>query len=136
MRQWTIAGGALAVPERVTAADTAMWSIFWVDAPVNVAREVRYQLMRLQPDFSESDQRVVVDTRGDDEWIAGLAKGARSLHIYRLGAGEWLVSEVGRDNEGRGSNLTQALAALSAGTASPEWWLTVADLVGASVSRR
>ncbi|MGO9973567.1 MAG: hypothetical protein ACLP01_12340 [Solirubrobacteraceae bacterium] len=92
--------------------------------------------MQLQPDFSESDQPVVVDARGDDEWIAGLATGARSLHIYRLGAGEWLVSEVGRDNEGRGSSLKQALVALSAGTAAPAWWFAVADLVAASAARR
>jgi hypothetical protein len=44
------------------------------------------------------------------------------LHVYRLAPTDWLVSEVGRGSEGRGRNLRQALAALSAGVSSPDWW--------------
>jgi len=77
--------------------------------------------------FSERDQRkIVVDTRGPGEWIVGLDAGGRSLHVYQLGPADWLVSEVGRGNEGRGPTLTQALAALSGGTSTPDWWSAVA----------
>ena len=50
-----------------------------------------------------------------------------SLHVYRLSAADWLVSEVGRGNEGRGTDLTLALAALSAGLPSPGWWSVVPE---------
>jgi hypothetical protein len=52
--------------------------------------------------------------------------GGRSLHVYRLAHGDWLVSEVGQDNEGRGKDLTHALAALSVGASPPDWWGVVA----------
>jgi hypothetical protein len=72
------------------------------------------------------DQRVVVDVRGPSEWIVGVPAGGRSLHVYRLAPADWLVSEVGRGSEGRGADLKQALAALSAGASYPEWWEAVA----------
>jgi hypothetical protein len=52
----------------------------------------------------------------------GVPAGGCSLHVYRLAHRDWLVSEVGRGNEGRGKNLTHALAALSAGVSPPDWW--------------
>ncbi len=64
----------------------------------------------------------VVDKRGPGEWIVSLPGGDRSLHVYRLAAADWLVSEVGRANEGRGTDLRQAVDALSLGVLSPEWW--------------
>jgi len=51
--------------------------------------------------------------------------GAHST--YRLASADWLVSEVGRGNEGRGRDLQQALAALSAGVSPPDWWDAVAE---------
>lgn|GEM_PF-1937398 len=75
------------------------------------------------------DQRVLIEVCGRGEWIADSPMGGRSLHVYRLASTDWLVSEVGRDNEGRGSDLRRALAALSAGVSAPEWWeLLVATL--------
>jgi hypothetical protein len=68
------------------------------------------------------DQRVLVDTRGPGEWIVHAPAGGRSLHVYRLEADDWLVSEVGRDNHGRGTDLRQALVVLSAGAETPDWW--------------
>jgi hypothetical protein len=65
---------------------------------------------------------IVVDARGPGEWIVSLRGGDRSLHVYRLAPADWLVSEVGRANEGRGIDLRQAIAALSPGVPSPDWW--------------
>jgi hypothetical protein len=73
------------------------------------------------------DLRVLIEVRGRGEWIADGAHGGRSLHVYRLGVSDWLVSEVGRDNEGRGSDLKAALAALSVGVCAPDWWELVLD---------
>jgi hypothetical protein len=73
------------------------------------------------------DQRVLVDARGPGEWIVRSPAGGRSLHIYRLGAGDWLVSEVGLGNEGRGADLQQALSVLSAGGVQPDWWDVAAN---------
>ncbi len=82
------------------------------------------------------DPQVVVDGRAPGEWIVGLPSGGRSLHVYRLAPADWLVSEVGRPSEGRGTDLRQALAALSAGLASPDWWDLVAGaLDGAGTNR-
>lgn len=77
-------------------------------------------------------QRVVIDVRGPGEWIVDTPAGGRSLHVYRLAPADWLVSEVGCGNEGRGRNLEQALAALSAEVSSPDWWDLLADTLDGS----
>jgi hypothetical protein len=69
---------------------------------------------------------VVVDLRGPGEWIVHPPAAGRSLHVYRLARADWLVSEVGCGNEGRGADLQHALSALSAGVAPPAWWSVVA----------
>jgi hypothetical protein len=81
--------------------------------------------------LSTVDQSVLVEARGPAEWIVDAPAGGRSLHVYRLASTDWLVSEVGRGSEGRGSDLPEALAALSAGVSSPEWW----DLVTEALNR-
>jgi hypothetical protein len=55
----------------------------------------------------------------------GVPAGGRSLHVYRLSPADWLVSEVGAGNEGRGSDLKRALTALSVNVPSPDWWVLV-----------
>jgi len=94
--------------------------------------------MRLQPmDPSSLDQPVLVDVRGEGEWIVSVPASDRSLHIFRLAPSDWLVSEVGRANEGRGTDLKQALAALSNGAPTPDWWrLVVGTLDPGEESRR
>jgi hypothetical protein len=72
------------------------------------------------------DQRIVVEVWGPGEWIVSSPEGVRSLHVYRLAAADWLVSEVGRTTEGRGSDLQRALADLSSRGACPRWWGYVA----------
>jgi hypothetical protein len=80
-----------------------------------------------QTQLPSLDQQVLVDARGPGEWIVGVPAGTRSLHVYRLTPADWLVSEVGRGSEGRGTDLGQALAALSAVvSSSPDWWEAVA----------
>lgn len=69
---------------------------------------------------------VLVDMRGPGEWVVGAPAGGRALHVYKLGRADWLVSEVGRDTEGRGPDLRRALAALFAGVRAPEWLNAVA----------
>jgi hypothetical protein len=69
----------------------------------------------------------VVDVCGPGEWIVGVSSGGRSLHVYRVAPGDWLVSEVGRDTEGLGADLAQALAALAAGAPRAIWWDSVAE---------
>jgi hypothetical protein len=71
------------------------------------------------------DQRLLVDVRGAGEWIVSASEGERSLHVYRLESDDWLVSEVGCANEGRGANLRQALAALPVDLPPPQWWTLV-----------
>jgi hypothetical protein len=78
-----------------------------------------------QTKHSLDDQRVVVEVQGPGEWIVGTSSGGRSLHIYRVAQADWLVSEVGRGNEGRGADLPQALGALSAGGSASGWWSSV-----------
>jgi|HubBroStandDraft_3_1064219.scaffolds.fasta_scaffold135822_1 hypothetical protein len=79
------------------------------------------------------DRRVVIDVCGPGEWIVRAPTGGRSLHVYRVAPGDWLVSEVGRDSEGRGSDLEHALAALSsAGGSSPDWWELLIDALDGS----
>jgi len=85
-------------------------------------------------------ERLVIDVRGPGEWIVGTPAGGRSLHVYRLARGDWLVSEVGRGNEGRGRDLQQALAALSAGWSTgarvPDWWGLLAETLDGSADPR
>ncbi len=81
---------------------------------------------RLSPDYE-----VLVDIRGPGEWIVTVDRRERPLHVYRLGRADWLVSEVGRENEGRGHDLTQALIALSAGEAPADWCQVIADALDA-----
>jgi len=57
------------------------------------------------------------------------------LHVYRLAANDWLVSEVGRRNEGRGVDLAQALAALAASGNSRVWWRLVSAALEHAVER-
>lgn len=83
--------------------------------------------MTSQAPLPSLDERIVVEPRGPGEWIVDGPVGGRSLHVYRLAAADWLVSEVGRGNEGRASGLREALAMLSAGVSSPEWWDLVAE---------
>jgi hypothetical protein len=64
---------------------------------------------------------------GRGEWVVGACAGGPSLHVYRLGRADWLVSEVGCDTEGRGLDLERALAALSARVGAPDWWNAVAE---------
>jgi hypothetical protein len=83
--------------------------------------------MHRQTQLPPLDQRVLVDVRGPGEWVVGTPTDGRSLHVYKLGRADWLVSEVGRDTEGRGPDLQRALAALSAGVRAPDWWNAVAQ---------
>jgi hypothetical protein len=73
------------------------------------------------------DHEVFIEARDSGEWIVSVPGCKQPLHVYRLGPTDWLVSEVGRSNEGRGSDLTQALGALSRGTATTDWWKAVAE---------
>lgn len=76
----------------------------------------------------DQDGQPVVEVQGPAEWIVRAPHG-RSLHVYRLAPADWLVSEVGRSSEGRGTGLEQALAALSARVSPADWWVVVAQLL-------
>jgi hypothetical protein len=78
-----------------------------------------------------TDDQVVIEPQGAGEWIVSGPPEGRALHVYRLAARDWLVSEVGRHNEGRGADLPAALAALAARVPPDGWW----DGVGAALSR-
>jgi len=67
-------------------------------------------------------QAVVVDVRAQGEWIVGAPTGERRLHIYRMAPDDWLVSEVGCRNEGRGLDLAGALTALARNGVPRDWW--------------
>jgi len=84
---------------------------------------------RTNQDDSDDD-RIVVETPGPDEWIVGTRTAERALHVYRVANGDWLVSEVGRDSEGRGSDLSAALMALRAGAPAPHWWDSIPRVIG------
>jgi len=71
--------------------------------------------------------QIHLEVRGPGEWIVSGPPGGHALHIYTLSPGDWLVSEVGRDSEGRGADLSQALAALATGAATPSWWALVVE---------
>lgn len=77
--------------------------------------------------LSSLDQRVALEPRSPGEWIVDGPAEGRPLHVYRLAPGDWLVSEVGRGNEGRGSGLQEALVALAAGACPPDWWKLVTE---------
>ena len=74
----------------------------------------------------------IVDDRGPGEWIVNVPERGRPLHVYRLGPADWLVSEVGRGNEGRGPDLKHALAALSARVWPAEWSEAVSEVLGSN----
>jgi len=88
-----------------------------------------------RPQFPSPDQSVAVDVCGPGEWIVGVPGGERSLHLYRLAPGDWLVSEVGHGSEGRATDLKQAIVALSAGGSSPEWWSLVPEALDGDEDR-
>ena len=71
------------------------------------------------------DQPVVIAVPGPNEWIVGVRTGGRALHVYRVANCDWLVSEVGRGNEGRGRDLGGALSALAGNAAAPTWWSSI-----------
>ena len=86
---------------------------------------------------SADTRPLLVELLGAGEWIVSLPACGRSLHVYRLDPADWLVSEVGRDSEGRGATLEQALARLSAAVSSPGgWWDLVAGALDAGQSAR
>jgi hypothetical protein len=78
------------------------------------------------------DQRVSIDVRGAGEWIVHAPEGGRSLHVYMLEGDDWLVSEVGRGNQGRGTDLPTALSELSGGATLPDWWDLAVSMLGTS----
>jgi hypothetical protein len=82
--------------------------------------------MPSQPQRSLFRDEIVVDARGPGEWIVGVQRAGHALHVYRIGPADWLVSEVGRANEGRGRDLRRALASLAAAVWPGEWWEAIA----------
>jgi hypothetical protein len=82
--------------------------------------------------LSSTDDQVVIEPQGAGEWIASGPPGGRALHVYRLAARDWLVSEVGRGSEGRGADLPAALAALAARVRPGAWWDGVAEALSRS----
>ena len=84
---------------------------------------------------SLDSQEVTVEARAPGEWIVGVQTGGPHVHVYRLAADDWLVSEVGRRNEGRGLNLAHALTALAAGTSSQLWWRLVPAALENTIER-
>jgi hypothetical protein len=96
-----------------------------------------YVLPRVdRPQLPSLDQSVEVDVHGPGEWIVGVPSGEHSLHVFRLAPGDWLVSEVGQRTEGRATDLSQAIIALSAGRSSPEWWSVVPRALDGVEDRR
>jgi hypothetical protein len=81
------------------------------------------------------DERVLVDARGPGEWIVFSPEGGRSLHVYRLEPCDWLVSEVGVGNEGRGRDLQRALRMLATAGAPPDWWDAVVGALSVAAAR-
>lgn len=84
-------------------------------------------VMPSHPQRFPDGYEVVVDECGPGEWIVDVPGHDRPLHVYRLGPANWLVSEVGRRSEGRGGDLSRALAAVSAGAPLAVWGHLVAD---------
>jgi len=72
---------------------------------------------------------VFVDTLGPAEWIFGASNGGLVVHAYRLEPGDWLVSDVGGEHEGRGPTLRRALAELAKCVPPAAWWDHAAELL-------
>jgi hypothetical protein len=70
-------------------------------------------------------QALVVEVRGPGEWIVGVRTGGRRLHVYRVADDDWLVSEVGLRNEGRGADIARAINALGEVGPDCDWWHVV-----------
>ena len=58
------------------------------------------QVSSPKQDRSPNDA-LIVDVCGPAEWVVGKRHGGPALHVYQIGPGDWLVSEVGRPTEGR-----------------------------------
>ena len=84
---------------------------------------------RISQDAAD-DGRVIIESPSPDEWIVGTQTGERALHVYRVADGDWLVSEVGRGSEGRGTDLANALRALRADAPAPHWWDSTPGVIG------
>jgi len=82
-----------------------------------------------QPRQPADHQPLVVEVTGPGEWIVGAPICGRGLHIYRVAPGDWLVSEVGCNNEGRAADLAGALAALCDTSSAPSWWSSVPSVL-------
>jgi hypothetical protein len=78
--------------------------------------------MAPDPRLAVPEDTLVVEEHGPGEWIIGAPGDGRPLHVYRVAHGDWLVSEVGRRSEGRGTDLHRALAALAALVPPQPWW--------------
>jgi hypothetical protein len=76
------------------------------------------------------DYEVTVERREPAEWIVAAPRGGRALHVYRIGACDWLVSEVGRSTEGRETDLKRALAALDSAVWPAGTWDAIARALG------
>jgi hypothetical protein len=76
---------------------------------------------------SSGADEITIEACAAGEWIVEFRGGERSLHVYRLGSSDWLVSEVGRPSEGRGATLEDALVAL--GRDQFPRWLPVLDVI-------
>ena len=79
------------------------------------------------PHGSAFEDQLVAERRGPAEWIVGAPRGGPSLHVYRIGPEDWLVSEVGRSTEGRGRDLERALADLDVAEWPARSWDAVAQ---------
>ena len=88
--------------------------------------------MRPQTDF-DTRQAISIEVRGAHEWIVAVGGHTRGLHVYRLAASDWLVSEVGCPSEGRADTLAHALAALAGGRAQPPWWTLAVEALDESL---
>ncbi len=78
-------------------------------------------------------QGVVVEARGPGEWIVGAASAGRRLHVYEVAPDDWLVSEVGLGNEGRGTDLARAVGALAGSRPPRDWWRLVPAALEAAI---
>ena len=88
--------------------------------------------MPSHPQLPGAGPEILVDVRGSGEWTVDVRGRERPLNVYRLGPDDWLVSEVGRSCEGRGGDLSRALAALAAGAALVVWGRRLADALDVS----
>lgn len=93
-------------------------------------------VMPSQPQLRPDCYEVAVDQCGPGEWIVAVPGHDRPLHVYRLAPADWLVSEVGRSSEGRGGDLSRALAGLAAGATLVVWGRLLADALDAGGEAR